>query len=137
MIYLYWKYSQAACLIKLISQFGMLSQIFLLILSVLIYYRMRCSIKLIYMISSSVRLQDRARELDKLSAEQRKKLLLFGIPCSVKENYHLADYVSTHGCSVFIDDKKSKSAATVQVSSRPNSSTVHQATIPNSSIVQP
>lgn len=59
--------------------------------------------------------QERAKELDKLTPDERKKMLLFGVPMSVKENYNLANYVSSYGCAEFLNEKKSKTAANIQV----------------------
>jgi len=58
--------------------------------------------------------EERAKELDKLTPDERKKMLLFGVPMSVKENYNLANYVSSYGCAEFLNEKKSKTAANIQ-----------------------
>lgn len=60
-------------------------------------------------------MQEKAKALDELDLEARKKLPLYGIPFSVKENYHLTDYDCTIGCAKFIDRKCTATAGCVQV----------------------
>ncbi|KAF6020818.1 FAAH [Bugula neritina] len=72
------------------------------------------NVQLNFIVQPVLEAEDMARRLDSLDAEARKKLPLFGIPISVKENYNMRGYKSTVGVSKFISKTCSETSGIVQ-----------------------